>query len=113
MTEEQRKILMQLVREYVERHRPELARVNLKKIEEAGGENILFAWAGGIEQGEGHYYRIQGPDFLFEYANTQNEANHVHAVWRDFDGDFGEDVLAKHFREEHGASVVSVDPLIR
>jgi hypothetical protein len=47
---------------------------------------------------EGHYYRIQTPHYLFEYDNTQNGANHIHAVWRQFDGDFGEDLLSRHYQ---------------
>ncbi|HIA50086.1 MAG TPA: DUF3500 domain-containing protein, partial [Acidobacteria bacterium] len=43
--------------------------------------------------------RIQGPSFLIEYDNTQNGANHIHSVWRDFNGDFGEDLLAAHYRK--------------
>ncbi|MCG8583828.1 MAG: DUF3500 domain-containing protein [Pirellulales bacterium] len=65
------------------------------------GSDVYFAWAGGIEPGEGHYYRIQTPEFLFEYDNTQNNANHIHAVWRDFAGDFGEDLLKKHYEAAH------------
>ena len=63
---------------------------------------LRFAWAGGIEPREGHYYRVQGPRLLVEYDNTQNGANHVHTVWRDPDGDFGEDVLREHRRRSHG-----------
>jgi hypothetical protein len=36
--------------------------------------------------------------FLIEYDNTQNNANHIHCVWRDFNGDWGEDLLAEHYR---------------
>jgi hypothetical protein len=96
---EQRGLLMTLVKHYVERVRPDLAASDLKKIEQAGVEKIHFAWAGGLEKGEGHYYRVQGPTFLMEYDNTQNNNNHIHAVWRDFDGDFGEDLLRKHYAE--------------
>ena len=63
----------------------------------------VFAWAGGTEVKEPHYYRVQGPTFILEYANTQNGANHVHAVWRDFNGDFGNDVLGEHFAKHHKA----------
>lgn len=93
--------LMALIREYVDCHRPELATVDLAKIAEAGHKNIRFAWAGSLEAGKGHYYRVQGTTFLLEYANTQAKANHIHAVWRDFNGDFGEDILARHFAESH------------
>ena len=64
-------------------------------------EEIRFAWAGPTEPGGPHYYRLQGPRFLAELDNTQNGANHVHTVWRDPEGDFGEDMLAEHYRTHH------------
>jgi hypothetical protein len=62
----------------------------------AGLDQVRFAWAGGLTRGEKHYYRVQGPTFLIEFDNTQNDGNHVHSVWRDFSGDFGRDVLRDH-----------------
>ena len=59
---------------------------------------IAFAWAGEAERGKKHYYRVQGPTFLIEHDNSQNDGNHVHSVWRDFDGDFGRDVLREHLK---------------
>ncbi|MCF6313064.1 MAG: DUF3500 domain-containing protein [Verrucomicrobiales bacterium] len=97
MNADQKKMLRALVEEYVRRLRPVLADADLKKIDAAGFEKILFVWAGGEERGQGNYYRVQGPTFLLEYSNTQNDANHAHAVWRDFDGDFGADVLKAHY----------------
>ena len=99
LSAEQRGLLMKLIEEYVRSVRPELASEDLRKINQAGVEKIQFAWAGGIEKGEGHYYRVQGPTFLLEYDNTQNNNNHIHAVWRDFANDFGEDLLRKHYAE--------------
>ena len=99
LTSGQRDMLMKLIQEYVQRVRPDLAREDLKKIQQAGVNNIYFAWAGGLEKGQGHYYRVQGPTFLLEYDNTQNNNNHIHAVWRDFENDFGEDLLRKHYAE--------------
>lgn len=96
---EQKQLLMELIQAYVGRNRPEFAKEDLRKIQQAGTERIYFAWAGGTESGEGHYYRVQGPTFLLEYDNTQNNANHIHAVWRDFANDFGEDLLKKHYEE--------------
>lgn len=93
----QRQVLHRLIDEYVRRVRPELADVDLAKIEKAGFGKVHFAWAGSDTPGQGHYYRVQGPTFLLEYDNTQNNANHVHSVWRDFRGDFGEDLLAEHY----------------
>jgi hypothetical protein len=95
----QKKLLRQLVEEYVRRCRPEVADADLARADAAGFEKVHFAWAGPDTPGQGHYYRIQGPTFLLEFDNTQNNANHVHAVWRDFTGDFGEDLLARHYRD--------------
>lgn len=101
LTAEQRQVLRQLVRAYAEKFRPEI----VDQVAERSGlfdmSEMHFAWAGGLEPGEGHYYRVQAPKFLIEYDNTQNNANHVHAVWRDFDGDFGVDLLRQHYQEEH------------
>jgi hypothetical protein len=87
-----------LIDEHASSLSPELARERVTKLRAAGMEVVKFAWMGGLEKGQGHYYRIQGPTFLIEYDNTQNEANHVHTVWRDFDGDFGLDLLEDHYR---------------
>ena len=103
MTKEQNKLLLDLIREYIHRVRPEVAAKDLGKIQKAGMDKIYFAWAGSIEPGNGDYYRVQGPTFLLEYDNTQNNNNHVHAVWRDFENDFGEDILRKHYEQApHG-----------
>ena len=67
-----------------------------------GGADIRFAWAGDTVPGGPHYYRLQGPRFFVELDNTQNGANHVHTVWRDGEGDFGDDLLADHYRGAHG-----------
>jgi len=97
---EQKEMLVTLVKEYATRLRPELAEQDLGKVHSAGWEKVRFAWAGGLELGQPHYYRVQGPTFLIEYDNVQNGANHAHTVWRDMvDGDFGEDLLKKHYEE--------------
>ena len=93
----QKKLLTGLIQEYLGRTRMEVATNDWQKIEKAGVDRIRFAWAGGAERGEGHYYRVQGPTFLLEYDNTQNDNNHVHAVWRDFNNDFGRDLLREHY----------------
>src|SRR5687768_15569796 len=100
MTEQQRAALMDLIGVYANRFRTELAANDMKRIATAGVEKIHFAWAGPLEKNQGHYYRIHGPTFLIEYDNVQNNANHVHSVWRDLQNDFGGDLLKKHY-EEH------------
>ncbi|MDB6055893.1 MAG: hypothetical protein JWN25_3416 [Verrucomicrobiales bacterium] len=98
MTKPQQEMLRALINEYISRDRAELADTDWKKIEKGGFDNINFAWAGGFEAGQPHYYRVQGPTFLLEYDNTQNNNNHIHAVWRDFDHDFGRDILGEHYK---------------
>jgi len=97
MTQEQAKLLTDLIEVYAHRLRKELADEELSKLRAAGLENVYFAWAGGSEPGQPHYYRIQGPTFVVEYDNTQDNANHIHTVWRDFDHDFGLDPLRAHY----------------
>jgi hypothetical protein len=98
---DQQVLLKRLVEEYARRVRNDIAEPDLKRIADAGWDKVHFAWAGSVEPGKGHYYRVQGPTFLLEYDNTQNDANHVHAIWRDFKNDFGEDLLKKHYAEAH------------
>jgi hypothetical protein len=62
---------------------------------------LHFGWAGSLEPGEGHYYRLQGGSLLVEYDNTQNGANHIHTVLRDGQSDFGDDALRRHRAESH------------
>ncbi len=97
----QQEQLQSLLEVYVRRLRPEIADEALAKIASEGLESVRFAWAGGLEMAEPHYYRVQGESFLLEYANTQNNAYHVHAVWRQFDQDFGRDLLKEHFEKHH------------
>ncbi len=101
MAVEQREVLMKLVRVHIGRIRKELADQDLARIDRAGTDKIHFIWAGGLEPGEPHHYLIQGPTFLIEYDNTQDQANHVHCVYRDFDNDFG-DALLEHYQKQHG-----------
>ena len=98
MTAAQRDLLTKLIDVYVGYMAADIAADRTAKLKKAGLEKIAFAWAGETERGKKHYYRIQGPTFLVEYDNTQNDGNHIHSVWRDFDGDFGRDLLREHLR---------------
>jgi hypothetical protein len=98
-----RAALERLMRHYVDRVRPDVADVAWQRIAAAGLGDVTFAWAGPEAPGRGHYYAIRGPAVLVEYDNTQNGANHIHAVWRDPDNDWGEDLLAEHLAAAHGA----------
>lgn len=101
MTPEQQEMLTTLIHEYIDRMPGEIAEIEFAKLEEAGITGIHFAWAGGLEPNQPHYYRLQDHRFLVEYDNTQNDANHIHSVWRDPDNDFGANLLSQHYAQSH------------
>ena len=101
MNAHQRELLHGLLEDYCYDFPEQLAQARLDEIKQAGN-NVSFAWEGVEERGGPHYYRIQAPSFLVEYDNTQNNANHIHTVWRDFAGDFGLDLLGMHYQASHG-----------
>jgi len=92
--------LMALLGEYANNVPAQMAAAREDQIKKAG-KNIYFAWAGGVNKGDPHYYRIQTSAFLIEFDDTQNGANHIHSVWRDFNGDWGEDLLKDHYQQSH------------
>ena len=100
LTPSQRTDLVELIRVYATRWRPELAEEIMTKVTR-DLDRVTFAWAGSLTRGKATYYRIQSPDFLIEFDNAQNNANHIHTVFRDFKGDFGHDPLAAHYAKEH------------
>jgi hypothetical protein len=83
---------------YAERLPPPLAAREGARI--ATGE-LHFAWEGPLTPGTRHYYRVQGDDLLIEYDNTSEDGNHAHTVLRRPRSDFGDDVLAAHYRHAH------------
>ena len=100
MTEAQRAGLWRLVELFAQDLRGEFAAQELTRLS-AQRDDLHFAWAGGSERGQGHYWRVQGRTFAIEYDNTQNDANHVHVVWRDLERDFGADPLRAHLQQQH------------
>ncbi len=101
MNPAQRKRLMELVQLYLSRWRGELADETLERISAAGLDRISFAWAGALDRSQPRYYRIQGPTFVIEFDNFQNRGNHIHTTYREFQGDFGHDLLREHYAREH------------
>jgi len=97
METHQRELLMALVHEYIDRLPDEVARIEHRKLREGCVSDIHFAWAGGEARKTPHYYRLHGPFFFVEYDNTQNNANHIHSVWRHIEDDFGVDLLRLHY----------------
>jgi hypothetical protein len=96
----QKEIMEALVAEYAMNFPPMIADFRMDQFKKSQA-NLFFAWAGGIEPGDLHYYRVQTPLFLIEYDKTQDQGNHIHSVWRDFNGDFGADLLAQHYAADH------------
>ena len=96
----QRELFVALLRQYVDRSAPAVANQAWTDITDAGLEQVCFGWAGPLERGSGHYYAISGPSLLIEYDNTQDQANHIHSVWRDLRRDFAGDLLAQHYAGE-------------
>jgi Protein of unknown function (DUF3500) len=97
----QRTLAERLIDEFVGNLRTELAEAQRARIREAGLAAIHFAWAGPIDPGHAHYFRLHGPRLLVEHDNTQNDANHVHSIWRDPGRDFALDLLGEHYRIGH------------
>jgi len=97
----QQEMLKRLVYVYIDAMNKTVAARAKEGLENSGWHTLYFAWAGGLAPGEKHYYRIHGPRLLIEYDNTQNNANHIHSVWRDPQNDFGRDDLREHYRKHH------------
>jgi hypothetical protein len=100
LNESQQKQLRMLVNEFMGDLDAELARDEQLRLAHAGVDKLHFAWAGGVEPGEGHYWRAHGPTFVLEYDDTQDGANHVHALWRDPQNDFAANWLADHHAKD-------------
>ncbi len=101
MNDTQTDILRNLINVYVNQVRTDMAQEKLQRLEEAGFDGLHWAWGGPMEEGKAHYYRIHGGNFVVEFDNRQNGANHIHSVWRDVENDFANDVLREHLLLYH------------
>lgn len=98
LTKQQLSILQYIIREFVFNLEYEKAVVEYDKIFKAGINNIYFGWIGPYVENKPHYFILNGPTFLIEFAN--NNGNHIHAIWREKGNEYGEDVLRQHFLSE-------------
>ncbi len=89
MSDDQKKLVQELLGEYLKNLPADVEEARRKTLNDAGIEKIAFAWYGEPDLNQPHHYRVQGPTFVIEYNNTQNNANHVHSMWRNLAGDFG------------------------
>lgn len=98
---EEIKQLLAIIDDVASMQRKEITNDTLRKIHTTQRKKLHFAWGGSLERHGAHYFRIQGVDFIIEYANTQNDANHAHLVWRDLKNDFARNSLKKHYADDH------------
>ncbi|MEK7814905.1 MAG: DUF3500 domain-containing protein [Chloroflexota bacterium] len=101
MSGTQKELLMSLITDYVSRVRSDVAQEKLDALKRQGVDHIYLAWGGPAQKGEPHYYRLHGGNFMVEYDNRQNGANHIHSVWRDLKNDFAQDVMRQHLLMYH------------
>jgi hypothetical protein len=95
----QKKLLKQIIHHHLDRMEKPVSQKARELLENENWNEITFSWAGKTEKLKAHYYRIQGQSFLIEYDNSQNNGNHIHAVWREFNGDFGKDLIQEHYQK--------------
>ena len=96
MSGTQKEVLMSLLTDYVSQVRSDVSQEKLNAFKEEGIDHIHLAWAGPVEKGKAHYYRLHGGNFVVEFDNRQDGANHIHSVMRDVENDFAADVLRDH-----------------
>ena len=101
LTTQQNNIFNKLIVSHLSSMPTKIAEVRMKRIVSEDFNQIRFGWAGSLTKGVPHYYRIQGKTFLIEFDNTLHNANHIHIVWRDFNGDFGVDLLNEHYKKSN------------
>jgi hypothetical protein len=100
----QSQLLTALIHQYLDRAAAPIANRAWADILQAGLDTVCFSWAGPTEPGRGHYYAVTGGSFLLEYDNTQDNANHIHTVWRDLARDWAGDLLSRHYGSQHGVT---------
>ena len=97
----QLRMFEKLVDVYLEKLNEKERKLYQAEIDSSGWKGVHFCWKGGLNVGDGHYYRIQGPELWIEYDNTQNNNNHIHSIFRGIHGDFGRDILKDHYAKHH------------
>ena len=100
MTSTQQAKIQTLIKAYIEKFRPELLD-NLDDSPLTEIDSLVFVWVGSLKPAEGHYYRMVTTNHMIEYDNVRAGGTHPHTAWREFDGDFGEDLIKKHHHNHH------------
>jgi len=101
LTEDQRALLARIASLYPGAIDEAIAGDAVDRVRKTPASELHFLWIGALDPGKPHYWRVQGPRFAIELDNVQGGASHVHTLWRDLDDDFGEDLLRRHYEEQH------------
>lgn len=89
MNQKQRGLLVALIEESLSHMPADVASARSRRLAKELDE-VAFSWTGGTEPGQAHFYTVQGPWFLVDYAQGRdNLTNHTHTLWRELDNDFG------------------------
>jgi hypothetical protein len=97
LTGDQQNCVEQIVLLFAEKYRPEIAEQinNRKGIFDPSTLRFSYIFS---SRGYISYFCIITSEYLVEFDNQGG--NHIHAVWRDFEGDFGRDLLSEHLVKE-------------
>lgn len=101
MSRAQQELVDRLLEAFIGQWSAPIAAARRSEFEDAGRDAIHFAWTEAESPAGAFYLRLQGPHFLIEIDNT-TDGDHVHAVWHDLAGDFGDDLLTQHYASAHG-----------
>src|SRR5689334_7182629 len=102
MNAKEKAVVKYIIREFVYNLEYEKAEEEFDKILKAGIDRIYFGWIGSYVVHKPYYYILNGPNFIIELDNRgfQDNGNHIHAIWREKNNEYGEDVLKKHYLTE-------------
>lgn len=110
LSSDQKHLLLEVVRAYVETMDEGHAELKMHEVEEYL-DKTWFAWIGGTADDSVFYYRIHSPVILIEFDHQRRVApfrsqkpsrDHIHAVLRTPNGnDYGKDLLRQHIEKHH------------
>jgi hypothetical protein len=78
--EQQKRLLGELIEAYAGDMPDDVARAWLADV--ARAQDVRFAWYGPADRSRPHAYTVRGSNFVIEFNNTQNDANHIHSLYR-------------------------------
>jgi hypothetical protein len=96
---DQKKQLKKIIYLHLDRMEKAVSQKARQLLENEDWNNITFSWAGKMRKIKSPLLPYPRQNFLIEYDNSQNKGNHIHAVWREFNGDFGKDLIREHYQK--------------